>query len=52
MVDYSRLFFLATVSVGVLANVESLLATLCQKRFRSDIGSLFFLSAKRSDGDG
>jgi len=52
MVDYSRQFFLAVLSVGVLANFDSLLATLRLERFRSDIGSLFCLSAKERDGDG
>lgn len=52
MVDYSRQFFLFTVSIGVLANFESLLATLRLKRFRSDIGSLFFLSARERDREG
>jgi len=49
---YSRQFFLVVVSLGVLANFESLLVTLRLKRFRSDIGSLFFLSARDRDGDG
>ena len=52
VVDYSRLFFLAVMSLGTLANFESLLATLRLKRFRSDIGSLFFLSPEEGDDEG
>lgn len=52
MVDYSRPFFLATVTLGVLANCESLLATLRLKSFQRDIGSLFVLKSKEHDGDG
>ena len=41
LVDYSRQFFLAVVSLGVMANVESLLVTLRLRRFRTDIKSIF-----------
>jgi cardiolipin synthase (CMP-forming) len=46
MIDYSRAFFLSVVSLGVLANLESLLTTLRLRRFRSDVGSLFLLGEK------
>jgi len=52
LIDYSPQFFLALVSLGVLANLESVLATLRLKRFRTDIGSLFLLRAGEREGDG
>ncbi len=52
LIDYSRPFFLAVVSLGVLANLESLLVTLRLKRFRSDVASLFYLRVHERDGDG
>ena len=52
VVDYSRQFFLAVMGLGLLANFESLLTTLRLKRFRTDIGSLFFLSARQRDNLG
>lgn len=54
-IGYSRPFFLAVVGLGVLANLESLLVTLVLKRFRSDLGSLFWVLAHARDdaeGDG
>jgi CDP-diacylglycerol--glycerol-3-phosphate 3-phosphatidyltransferase len=51
-VGYSRGFFLTVVGIGVLANVESLLATLRLKRFRTDIGSLFLVRGEDRDGIG
>ena len=50
--DFSRTFFLAVVGLGTLANCESLLVTLRLKRFRTDVGSLFFATGKERDGDG
>lgn len=50
-VGYSHQFLLAAVSLGVLANFESLLVTLRLDRFVSDIGSLFLLRAKQRNGD-
>ncbi|MCT2398307.1 CDP-alcohol phosphatidyltransferase family protein [Novosphingobium mangrovi (ex Huang et al. 2023)] len=50
-IGYSRGLFLAVLGIGVLANVESLLTTLRLKRFRADIGSLFFLSADERGSD-
>jgi CDP-diacylglycerol--glycerol-3-phosphate 3-phosphatidyltransferase len=50
--DFSRTFFLAVANLGVLANFESLLVTLRLKRFRADIGSLFFVTAKERNQDG
>ena len=41
--EYSRPFLIAVVVVGVLANIESLLATARLKTFRADIGSVFRL---------
>lgn len=49
---FSSAFFLVLVTLGVLANCESVLATLRLKRFRADIGSLFFLDNREPDGDG
>ena len=51
MVDYSRPFFIAVIILGVLANFQSLLATLRLRRFRSDIGGLFFPSAREHGDD-
>lgn len=52
LVGYARPFFLAIVGLGVVANCESLLATLRLKRFRADIGSLLLLSVRESEGEG
>jgi hypothetical protein len=38
------------VGLGVLANIESLLATWRLQRFRSDIASLFSVSPRDRDG--
>jgi cardiolipin synthase (CMP-forming) len=46
---FSRPFFLVAVGLGFLANVESLIVTLCLARFRADIGSLFSLSGQARD---
>ena len=46
LTGFSRPFFLVTVGLGVLANVESLLVTLFLRRFRADISSLFSLRAQ------
>ena len=52
LTGFSRPFFLVTVGLGVLANVESLLVTLCLARFRADIRSLFFMRGQARDGEG
>jgi len=52
LAGYSRRFFLAVVILGVLATLESLIATLRLRRFRSDIGSVFLLGAKERGDDG
>lgn len=49
---YSHAFLVALVCVGVLANIESLLVTLRLKRFRTDVGSVFFLPAEDRQGAG
>lgn len=49
LVGFSRHFFLAVVSIGVLANLESVAATLALKRFRSDIRSVFLILVHRRD---
>lgn len=51
LVDYSRPFFIGVLMLGVLANCESVLATLRLQRFRADIRSLLFLSGKRHGRD-
>lgn len=48
---YSRALFLVVIGLGVLANLESLVATLRLKRFRADIGSLLLLSADDLDAE-
>lgn len=48
---YSRPLLLTAVSLGVLANFESLLATLRLDRFASDISSILLSSAKQRNGD-
>jgi len=50
-IDYSEQFFLTLVSLGTLANLESLITTLRLKHFRTDIGSLF-LSTEDHDSNG
>ncbi|MEL6878817.1 MAG: CDP-alcohol phosphatidyltransferase family protein [Pseudomonadota bacterium] len=52
VVDYSRLFLIAVLSVGVLANLESLLATLRLKSFQADIGTVLALRTGERDADG
>ncbi len=49
---FSRPFFLGVVGLGVLANIESVLLTLRLTRFRTDIGSLYFLRARARDDEG
>ncbi len=51
LIGYSRLFLIGVLSVGILANLESLLATLKLKNFQADIGSILLLR-KRSNGVG
>ena len=46
--DYSREFLIAVVAVGVLANVESILATLRLKTFRADIGTALAAGSPRA----
>jgi len=52
LVGYSRAFFIAVISLGIMANIESVFATLRLKSFRSDIGSLIFPNARRRGNDG
>nr|WP_281276771.1 CDP-alcohol phosphatidyltransferase family protein [Alteraurantiacibacter aquimixticola] len=40
---YSRIFFIAALVLGMLANLETILVTLRLKTFRADIGSIFRL---------
>ncbi|MDJ0979890.1 MAG: CDP-alcohol phosphatidyltransferase family protein [Erythrobacter sp.] len=46
---FSRPFLLTVVSLGVLANLESVLTTIRLSRFRSDLGSVVLL--RDEDGD-
>lgn len=50
LTGYSRVFFLAVIGLGGLANVESLLLTLRLRRFRTDIPSIFAVPARRDGG--
>ncbi len=50
--DYSRLFLIALLGVGLLANLESVIVTFRLKEFRSDLGSLLFVDDGRKDKDG
>ena len=52
LTGFSRPFFLVTIGLGVLANVESVLVTLFLRRFRTDVVSLFSLRAEARDEDG
>ena len=52
LAGYSRGLFLALASLGVLANLESLLVTRRLNDFRTDIGSLFLVRAANRNIDG
>jgi len=49
---YSDIFLLVVLSIGVLANVESLVVTLRLKHFRTDIRSIFSVAFHARDIDG
>ncbi len=50
--DYSRIFLIALLGVGLLANLESMIVTARLKEFRADLGSVVFLGKHRENTDG
>ena len=50
-IDYSRIFLIAVLGVGMLANLESVIVTFRLRQFRSDLGSALFANHRHVDED-